>query len=545
MRLSTWIGRAVAPLLLVILSACGGAGESLETDRQAPAERRPRPLLVLGIDGATWDLIDPMMERGELPNFQRLVRQGTRADLVSLPPLSSPPLWTTMATGRFARLHNVHDHTFPFVPGAKRRVRSTERRVPALWNVASDAERTVAVVGYFATHPPEVVNGVMVSDQAARGVAGGIYPQELAAELQAERERLEDEEEVRGLRRRYLHWPYDISAIHRPEDPYHRVTDVVKGRIGKHIVWEEFLRRAALHLAPRKFDLFMVYLRMPDHASHATWLYFEESAFEEKPDPFDRDLLKEIIPTAYRDSDEYLGTLLARLGADTNVVILSDHGFGPAAGTWRPKRNPKELRLLSGAHRPNGIFIAAGPDIRAGEIDGMTVMDVAPTLLALLGLPVSSELPGRVATEVLRPGFLADFPVAETPSYRMRWHSADNAGAPLAETEAADLKILASLGYVGAETPVVSPDAAADLDFWSIEARLRRTALTGEILFHLQRGDLQAIAEVMSLVEEKDPESRQRLPRSVEVYTRLWRDSFDFPVVSEATWQQFEAAYGT
>ncbi len=542
MRRSTWIRRAGVPLLAAILGACGGAEVP---EAEAPAAQRLRPLLVLGIDGATWDLIDPMMERGELPNLERLVRRGVRGDLVSLPPLSSPPLWTTMATGRFPRQHNVHDHTFPFVPGPKRRVRSTERRVPALWNVASEAQRRVAVVGYFASHPPEVVNGVMVSDQAARGVAGGIYPQELAAELEAERERLEDEEVVRELRRRYLHWPYDISAIHRPEDPYHRVTEVVKGRIGKHLVWEEFLRRAALRLAPREFDLLMVYLRMPDHASHATWLYFDEAAFEEKPDPFDRDLLKEIIPTAYKDSDQYLGKLLERLGAETNVVIVSDHGFGPAAGKWKPKRNAREMWLLSGAHRPDGIFLAAGPDIRPGRVDGFTVMDVAPTLLALLGLPVSRELPGRVVTEVLRPEFLADFPVANAPSYRMHWQSVDTGEAPLAETEKADLKILASLGYVDAETPVVATGDAEDLDFWSIEARLRRTALTGEILFHLQRDDLQAVAEVMSQAAEKDPETRQRLPRTVEVYTRLWRDCFDFPVVSDATWRQFEATYGT
>ncbi len=531
---------AGVPLLVAILGACGGAGGAPEPE--PPAAIKPRPLLVLGIDGATWDLIDPMIERGELPNLEQLVRRGVRGDLVSQPPLSSPPLWTTMATGRFVRQHQVYDHTFPFVPGGqRRRVRSTERRVPALWNVASEASRRVAVIGYFATHPPEVVNGVMVSDQAARGAPGGIYPAEVAAELQAELERLQDPEEIRRLQQRYLHWPYDITAIHRPDDPYHRVTQVVKGRIGKQVVWEEFLRRAALHLAPQPFDLFMVYLRMPDHASHSTWLYFEPSAFEELPDPFDRDLLKEIIPAAYRDTDEYLGQLLDRLGPEANVVVVSDHGFGPAVGQWQSHR--KQMRMLSGSHRPDGIFLAAGPDIRPGEVDGFTVMDVAPTLLALLGLPVSKELPGRVVTEVLRPAFLADFPLETTPAYRMRWRAVEGAGAPPADTERADLEILAALGYVDAGATPAGADDAEEVDFWAIEDRLRWNAIIGEVLFYLQRDDRQSIRDVMSLVEVKDPQWRRHLPRNIRHRYQLWRERFDFPWISDATWHWFETTY--
>ncbi len=531
------IRRAAVPLLL-LAGACGGE----EPPEASPA--RPRPLLVLGIDGATWDLIDPMIERGELPNLERLVERGARADLVSLPPLSSPPLWTTMATGRFPRHHNVHDHFYPYVPGAKRRVQSNERRVPALWNIASEAGRSVAVVGFYATHPPELVNGVMVSDQAPQGAPGSIYPDDVAVELQAEHDRLRDADEIRRLHRRYLPWPYDVAAGDRPQDPYHRVTRVVKGRIGKQLIREEFLRRAALDLAPRQLDLLMVYLRMPDHASHSTWLYFDESVFEEKPDPFDRELLKDVIPTAYRDSDAYLGQLLERLGKEINVVVLSDHGFGPAVGKWQ-RRQRREWRMLSGSHRPDGIFLAAGPDVRRGEVDGVSVMDVAPTLLALLGLPVSRELPGRVVSEILRPAFLSDFPIRESAAYRTRWQRVVDAEAPPAGAAAEDLEILAALGYVDAETPLASGDGGADLDFWSIEDRLRWSVMAGEVLFYFHRDDLAAIADVMALVEENDPVLRRRLPRAVKVYYRLWRDGFDFPVVSDATWRRFEASYDT
>lgn len=537
-RLPGGIGLLGVMILLAASWSCGGFGDGAE---ERAADRKPRPLVVLCVDGATWDLIDPMIDRGELPNFRQLVETGVRGDLVSIPPLSSPSVWTTVATGRFARHHNILDHVFPYAPGPKRRVSSVQRRVPALWNIASHHSRSVGVVGYYATHPAEGVRGAMVSDRAGRGVAGGIYPAELEAELLPELQKLQDDEEVRELRRKYLPWPYDATAIHRPEDPYHRVTQVVKGRIAKHLVWEEFIRRAALHLAPQHFDLLMVYLRMPDHASHSTWLYFDGASFPEPPDPFDEELLRDIIPTAYRDTDEYIGGLLEAIGDQTNLIILSDHGFGPAIGDWHAGRKAMDLHYLSGSHRPDAVFLAAGPDIRPGEIEGFSTVDVAPTLLAALGLPVSEELPGRVATEVFLPGFWSDFPVRKTPAYRMRWQAVEEPEAPPAETEIEDLKILASLGYVDAGVSLAPAGVREKADFWSIDPRLSRNQIIGEVLFHLMRGDHASIEKLIRLTEEHDPELRRALARITRNRAEQWQDSFDFPLLDEATWQWFEA----
>ncbi len=543
MRLSNNVALTWCFLLVGIAVGCGEPQEHPPTgDLGAEDAVKPRPLVVLGIDGLTWDLAQPMMERGELPNLAGLVRRGLWGDMVAIPPLSSPTLWTTFATGRFARHHNVMDHTYPYVAGPKRRVRSTLRRVPAIWNVASQYDRSVGVVGYFASHPAEVVNGVMVSDRAWSS-AGGAYPPELLDELRPDIEQLQQPEAIRQLQQRYLHWPYDIHAIHRPDDPYHRVTRVVKGRIGKHVVSEELVRRASLRLAPREFDLFMVYLRMPDHASHATWMYFDDSQFDDKPSASEKELLAEIIPTSYRDTDDFLGQLLAVVGDDVNLVVISDHGFGPAAGSWRPGNKDDELFLLSGSHRPNGIFLAVGPDIVPGELpSGINALDVAPTLLSLLGLPVSEELPGRVEENLFSPAFRKFFAPRTTPSYRMRWQPVHTEDELREEVESEDLEMLASLGYLSGDTSVADLGATEDLDFWEIEERLRRNLVVGEGLFHLLRDDREAIAELIGLLRVHDPVLAEHLPRVLRKRLHLWQESFPFPLVSEPVSRWVEAA---
>ncbi len=521
-------------LLLAPLLGCGaGSGsESAGGDPAAPVSRSPRPLIVVGIDGATWDVIDPMMARGELPTFRRLAGRGTRADLITLLPLSSPVVWTTLATGRFGRHHNLLDHTYPYVPGPKRRIDSTLRRVPAIWNVASHHSRTVGVVGYFATHPPEAVNGVMVSDRVAKGAAGGVYPPELAAELQGEVDRLADGAVQQEIYRRYLPWSFDEYAIHRPEDPYHEVTKIVRGRIHRQALYDEFIERTALRLAPRGFDLFMVYLRMPDHAAHSTWLFFDDSEFEQRAPAFEKEMLQGVIPATYRQADRFLSELLAVVGDEANLVVLSDHGSGPTAGPWAPPSKLHEIYLFSGSHRPDGILLAAGPDIRHGELEGVTIMDVAPTLSALLDLPLSEELPGTVLEGLLRPDFVSDFPLRQTPGYRMRWQTVESPEAPSDEAENAELEMLASLGYIGGETELAGRDAGGEADFWSFEPKIYREAIFGEILFHAFRDDLEEVERLSRLLEENDPEIVTLVSRKVKKNLNRWQASFDYPLLS-------------
>ena len=129
---------------------------------------KPHPVLIVGWDGADWELLDPMLAADRLPNLASLIHRGASADLWSLKPMISPLIWTSVATGYLPDVHGILDfvrsdpqdgHPVP--------VTSADRKVPALWNIFSDAGFSVGVVAWWATWPAEKVNGVVVSDRVA------------------------------------------------------------------------------------------------------------------------------------------------------------------------------------------------------------------------------------------------------------------------------------------------------------------------------------------------------------------------------------------
>src|SRR3954466_5737317 len=122
-------------------------------------------LLIVGWDAADWKVIDPLLAAGLLPNLQRLVEGGVRANLASLDPKLSPILWTSVATGKTADKHGVLNFVEPDPSGAGLRpVCSTSRRTKALWNILSQSGLRTAVVSWYATHPAEPIRGVVVSN---------------------------------------------------------------------------------------------------------------------------------------------------------------------------------------------------------------------------------------------------------------------------------------------------------------------------------------------------------------------------------------------
>src|SRR5262245_54028908 len=157
---------------------------------------KPGPLLLVGIDGATFDLIGPFVERGRLPTFERLMSEGAWGPLETIEPTVSPAIWTTIATGQLPPQHGILG--FDGVPGQTMTTLPTSdmRRVRAFWNILSEHERTVGVIGWWATWPAEPVKGYIVSDrmtytrmEAAVGTDRGagepfdVYPAELEAEV--------------------------------------------------------------------------------------------------------------------------------------------------------------------------------------------------------------------------------------------------------------------------------------------------------------------------------------------------------------------------
>ncbi len=373
-------------------------------------------VLVIAVDGADWDVLQPLIDAGEAPHLAALQRAGTSFPLRSLEVTSSPVVWTTVATGRAPEDHGIDgflsstlrfssplrpvtamaphprlDRLLRIVPGASLEdlpVTSLDRRVTAIWNQATAARKSVVTVGWWGTWPAEDVFGVQVSDRvsyqrlnassSAREVeVGQVTP---ATRYGVVRDLVVAPSEVDDP----LVPPGDAWVEHDPPSELRVALAAMDtyGAIGRGLV------------AGRP-DLSMVYFQAVDIASHYYWAAgFGPGPEHPKPTEAELERDGDVVNAVYRRQDAWVGRLVEAFGGvsdDRVVVVLSDHGFGPAERVQN--RSPR----VTGTHRRDGILIAAGGPLAgaAPEADA-TVFDVAPTLLHLLGLPAGEDMPGRV-----------------------------------------------------------------------------------------------------------------------------------------------------
>ncbi len=423
---------------------------------------------LVGIDGASFLVLDPMLQRQELPTLQRLIQQGSRGTLQSIRPMRSPALWTSLATGRARGDH----HIIGFLDaddGTGRLVSVEDRRTAALWNVTTAFGREAGVVGWWVTWPAERVQGYVVSDRMVRGqwttkrggqaLFGRTYPDALTAELQPlvvdpDRPPMDEIDRLAPFspneRARFLSATRPVLA-HGPS--------VFKFAHCAQRSYEEM----AVHLLRTRPqpELFALFLGANDAISHTFWHTYEPGRFPEGIDPEEVARLGQLIPGYARHNDRLLGRLAALLGPDTVLFVVSDHGFQasgdlPERRRLRPDGVLAEVGLPSdddvnigqtGQHAPEGILIAAGGPVRRGARVDARIYDIAPTLLALLGLPVAEDMPGRALEELVEPDFWVEHPIRRIDSYERLIPRASR--RELAERADPYLEAqLRSLGYV-------------------------------------------------------------------------------------------------
>lgn len=485
----------------------------------------PNPLIVIGIDGATWDVIDPMIASGDLPNLARLRDRGAWGPLITVGPQVSPVVWSSFSTGQFGRQHGILDFVYPYQPGPKRPVQSTERQSPALWNLVSDAGNTISVIGYFVTYPAEKINGTMVSYKSPQKQPGADYPADALAPIREDLDSITRSREDRdALWSRFLPWDFDPKNPPAEDDPTAEAFRMVSGRVERRILHAEYNRRAALYLAGYPQDVFISYFGLVDFASHSLWKYYDDSDFEVKANLESKRLLANVIPEAYRYMDDYIGELLAKSPDNANILIVSDHGFGSATGIFSVKEHNREL--LTGNHRPNGIFLAVGPDINAGRIDGLTIIDVFPVLAYLSGLPVADDLPGDLNLQLFTDKHLADYPPTYIRAYVNKATTVENTVSASRQAQEDNVKSLQGLGYVG-ESFELGDTETQTFDFWASQQELVIQHLVGELTFHLLKGDDESATAVLSEARAHDETlPRKLLARSQQALQSI-RDSIN------------------
>ena len=442
--------RRILLLLALILCACR---------EDSPASHRTQPrLFFLGVDGATWTILGPMLERGELPAFQRLVEEGAHLrHLDTLQVTESPVIWTTVATGQRPLYHNIRGFTARLPSGELIPVTSSQRRARAIWELADRRGLSTGVVGWWATWPAEKIKGYVVSDHA-NPAFGDMMTAERRfwtadRDVISQLQRQVHPEEIAPVLAR--HW---ITPDSFPWDDFQKrggFTDE-QVRMAREAPWNERdlyswlktfyrldypLSRVALDLMEeRPVDLQLLYLRGPDPVQHYGWDLVEPGKFARKPLHLERD--RGVVEGTYRYVDSILGEILDGLPRDAWLIVASDHGAEAAKSASDPMRaaRPGEHSL-----RAKGVLFLRGPGVRQGAVlERGSVYDLMPTMAWLLGLPVSSQLPGKPLTAAFDGAFVQSKPVQQVASYGVR---PKEPLLPSPEDEEM-LKSLRNLGYI-------------------------------------------------------------------------------------------------
>ncbi|MBI2898546.1 MAG: alkaline phosphatase family protein [Deltaproteobacteria bacterium] len=293
----------------------------------------PPRLLVIGLDGASLGVMTPMMAAGELPAFRALSARGQHGRLVPLEPVLSPLLWNTVSTGVVPGRHGI-ERFFARVPGRpmSRAVPVTHRRVPALWNLASQAGRSVAVIGWWTTWPAETVTGALVSQNWTwvHDRIAATHPPRLVDRLEAIASQVVAEGELSKL----IHGPPRIPCGPGfPENGvYYEEADALARRertLCDALRTDLVTVEVAVDLLERESpQLAMVYLRGIDPLSHRYWKasFPDEVRYAIPPTGEELRRYGDAVRAYYRLTDRLVARLVAAM-PEANVIVLSDHGF--------------------------------------------------------------------------------------------------------------------------------------------------------------------------------------------------------------------------
>jgi predicted AlkP superfamily phosphohydrolase/phosphomutase len=300
-------------------------------------------VVVIGLDGATFTLLQPWMKQGHLPFLKSLVEQGVNGTLLSSIPPATVPAWQCFMTGKNPGKHGVswflkrRPDGYDEVP-----IGPMHCEARTLWDLLSEAGKRLAVFNVPYAAANGAFNGVLIAgfDTAPARMAEATYPPGLLREIEARF----------GTYQVQLKTPGLLLA--------NRSAEIIESFLRDCQTLTDYqfdVARAIVEHEP--FDLVMFYQLVPDRLQHWLW-HLLDAAHPWHDRPLAQRFYDRIV-AYYRRLDGHLAQLVGKVGADPTVLVMSDHGFGPVhkgidLSTWllqegylRIKRRPlSQLKLL-------------------------------------------------------------------------------------------------------------------------------------------------------------------------------------------------------
>jgi predicted AlkP superfamily phosphohydrolase/phosphomutase len=359
--------------------------------------------MVLSVNGAEWDIIKPLLLRGEMPNLAKVIERGVAGKLRTTASPVCPKVYSVMFTSTPTMEHGITG----FKINGKV-ARSEMMKGTPFWKLLSDHGFTVGMANVPATFPVTPVDGYMISGMLTQGVncdgvlcapklsevrnGDAVYPQRMIPELQA----------------KVGDFHIDCSAMPTLNELSGKEKDAIAQWLaGVSQIRAEQTKLFDYLLTNHPTDFTWFTQSCEDRVGH--WLYpiqpynvgYQPKLHEVKVDAF---------PDQYRAFDKILGMVLSHLDDQTTLFILSDHGIKPLRDRDIDHQHDHGADTPIIAHHDfadgddvPGMFVAMGPHIRKGAHAmgfGVSVLDIAPTILKIYGIEAPATMKGRVLTEI-------------------------------------------------------------------------------------------------------------------------------------------------
>lgn len=293
-----------------------------------------KKVIVIGIDGATWDLVKPWCEKDELPTFKKLMRKGTWGELESTIPPMTGPAWVSFATGKNPGKHGFYNFLIR-TPGEYKTklLNAKDIKCKTLWEILSIAKKKIAVLNVPVTYPLRKINGVMISGMLTPSINSNFtYPPQFKQEIFN------------------LIPDYKIAVkIQYSDNPLQRETFLkeIISTLDKRVKLFKYLFNT------KKWGFLMVHFIATDTIQHSFWKFIDKNhpLYKDESDQ----QYKNAILNIYKKVDEFLNWLLENIDNNTTIILMSDHGFGPlyknlylnnwlrSKGYLSYKRNPARI----------------------------------------------------------------------------------------------------------------------------------------------------------------------------------------------------------
>jgi predicted AlkP superfamily phosphohydrolase/phosphomutase len=529
--------------------------------------------VLIGLDGASFKVLDPLMENGTMPFLKKFVSSGCRGELTSVTPPLTPPAWTSLITGCLPRTHGILDFLQFESPKSRyiKWISFRDIQRETIWSIVSRHGMRAGSLNFIAMNPPPAISGYVIPGFVSwRFLKKNSHPHDLFDRLQSIPEFdvkemalnfREEEKAVKGCQNEeYESW---ILLHIRRERQWFRVARYL-------------LQADPCHFMGFIFDGL-------DRIQHVCWRFLDPECLPETLSPWE-ERTRQLCIQYFRELDGFIEEIVTLAGPQANIFIASDHGFGPtqkilyinqwlcergylkwkdntrvpdkdeeSLGVESPYRslvhldwkktkayattassngiviqvagkrgeegippesyqefreelirklyedcfdpdtgeplikkiwtkeevfsgdfidyapdltltlqdsgffsiNPSESYFrqrsqIRGTHRPEGIFIAAGPAIQPGQVvNPLSIIDMAPAMLHTLGVPIPQNMEGKVMTEVFDPEFLRSHPLQiGEPTLPPERYQDENIQTEDAEGQEQIMLRLKSLGYV-------------------------------------------------------------------------------------------------